>query len=153
MVAADPRGNLPRSTVGSRRLTRNDVNIIAQKWGAAINALDITEALIATARWPIAELDNARLYGALDATGSISTSWTGFAAAKFAQAVMHGRRPIDVSGLSAARYPTPAAWPANSQLQVGEPRRVYGLHVRKLRSSTQDSVKRVILSPETERRS
>ena len=70
-----------------------------RKWGAAINALDITEALIATAHWPIAELDNARLYGALDATGSISTSWTRFAAAKFAQAVMHGRRPIDVSGL------------------------------------------------------
>ena len=99
MVAADPRGNLPRSTVGSRRLTRNDVNIVADQWGAAINALDIAEALIATARRPVAEPADARLYGAFDATGSISTSWTGFAAAKFAQAVMHGRRTIDVSRL------------------------------------------------------
>ena len=109
VVAADPRGNLSRSTVGNRRLTRNDVNIVADQWGAAINALDIAEALIATARRPVAEPADARLYGAFDATGSISTSWTGFAAAKFAQAVMHGRRTIDVSRFSAARYPTPAA--------------------------------------------
>ena len=66
VVAADPRGNLPGSTVGSRRLTRK---MLISRRIAAINALDITEALSPRRAGP-RRARNARLYGALE--GSIS---------------------------------------------------------------------------------
>ena len=134
-------------------LTRDEVGVVADQWGAPTSALDLADALIAMARRLVAEPDNARLYGAFHATGSLYTNWAGFAAAIFAEAAMLGRRPVAVTPISTAQYPTPAARPANSRLDAGKLHRVYGLALPEWRSSTQDCVKRLILSPATEERS
>ena len=134
-------------------LTRDEVGVVADQWGAPTSALDLADALIAMARRLVAEPHNTSLYGAFHATGSIYTTWAGFAAAIFAQAAMLGRRPVAVTPISTAQYPTPAARPANSRLDVGKLHRVYGLALPEWRSSARDCVKRLILSPEAEKRS
>jgi dTDP-4-dehydrorhamnose reductase len=132
-------------------LTRDEVDVVADQWGAPTSALDLADALIAMARRLVGEPDNASLYGAFHATGSLYTSWAGFAAAIFAQAAMLGRRPVAVTPISTAQYPTPAARPANSRLDAGKLHRVYGLALPEWRSSAQHCVKRLILSPEAEK--
>jgi len=134
-------------------LTRDEVGVVADQWGAPTSALDLADALIAMARRLAGEPDNASLYGAFHATGSLYTSWAGFAAAIFAQAAMLGRRPVAVTPISTAQYPTPAARPANSRLDAGKLHRVYGLALPEWRSSAHDCVKRLILSPEAQQRS
>jgi dTDP-4-dehydrorhamnose reductase len=129
-------------------LTRDEVGVVADQWGAPTSALDIADALIAMARRLVAEPRDASLYGTFHATGSVYTSWAGFAAAIFAQAAMLGRKPVAVTPISTAQYPTPAARPANSRLDAGKLHRVYGLALPEWRSSAQDCVKRLILSPE-----
>jgi len=134
-------------------LTRDEVDVVADQWGAPTSALDLADALIAMARRLVGEPDNASLYGAFHATGSLYTSWAGFAAAIFAQAAMLERRPVAVTPISTAQYPTPAARPANSRLDAGKLHRVYGLALPEWRSSAHDCVKRLILSPEAQERS
>jgi dTDP-4-dehydrorhamnose reductase len=134
-------------------LTRDEVGVVADQWGAPTSALDLADGLIAMARRLIAEPDNASLYGVFHATGSLYTSWAGFAATIFAQAATLGRRPVAVTPISTAQYPTPAARPANSRLDSGKLRRVYGLTLPEWRGPAQDCVKRLILSPEADKQS
>ncbi len=134
-------------------LTRDEVSVVADQWGAPTSALDIADALIAMARRLVAEPDNTSLYGVFHATGSLYTTWAGFAAAIFAQAAMLGRRPVAVTPISTAQYPTPAARPANSRLDVGKLHDVYRLALPEWRSSAQDCVKRLIPAPEAGKRS
>ena len=133
-------------------LTRDEVNVVADQMGAPTSALDIADALIAMARRLVREPDNANLYGVFHVTGSSYTTWAGFAAAIFAQAAMYGRKPVNVTPHPTMQYPTPAARPANSRLDVGKLHRVYGLALPEWRSSARACVKRLILSPEAERR-
>lgn len=133
-------------------LTRDEVNVVADQWGAPTSALDIADALIAMARRLVGEPHNAMLYGTFHVTGSSYTTWAGFAAAIFAQAATLGRKPVEATPISTAQYRTPAARPANSRLDVGKLHRVYGLALPEWRSSAQACVKRLILSPEAERR-
>ncbi len=134
-------------------LTRGEVGVVADQWGAPTSALDVADALIAMARRLVAEPDNAGLYGAFHATGSLYTTWAGFAQAIFAQAATLGRKPVAVTPIATAQYPTAAARPANSRLDVGKLARVYGLALPDWPRSMEDCVERLILSPPTEERS
>ena len=128
--------------------TRDEVRVVADQWGAPTSALDIADALIAMARRLVAEPREAGLHGVFHLTGAAYATWAKFAAAIFAQAAALGRRPVAVIPISTAEYPTPAARPANSRLDVAKLRRVYGVALPDWRGSAQDCVKRLILAPE-----
>jgi dTDP-4-dehydrorhamnose reductase len=131
-------------------LTRPEISVVADQWGSPTSALDIADALIAIARRIVAEPENKSLFGVFHMTGSHYTTWAGFAAAIFEQAAALGRPPVKVIPISTAQYPTPAARPANSRLDVGELERVFGVVLPEWRGAAQDCVKRLLEAPITE---
>jgi len=128
--------------------TRDEVRVVADQSGAPTSALDIADALIAMARRLIAEPREASLYGIFHLTGAVYATWADFATEIFAQAAALGRHPVAVIPISTAQYPTPAARPANSRLDIAKLQRVYGLALPDWRDSARDCVKRLILTPE-----
>jgi dTDP-4-dehydrorhamnose reductase len=125
-------------------LTRDEIGVVADQWGAPTSALDLADALIGVARRLVAEPANGNLFGTFHLAGSQYATWAGFAAAIFSQAAALGRAPVKAMPISTAQYPTPAARPANSRLDAGKLHRVFGLALPDWRGSTQDCVKRVL---------
>ena len=60
-------------------------------------------------------------------TGAGEATWADFADAIFADAVRHGRPPVQVKRIATADYPTPAQRPMNSRLDNGRLRDGFGI--------------------------
>jgi dTDP-4-dehydrorhamnose reductase len=131
-------------------LTRPEISVVADQWGAPTSALDLADGLIAMARRIVAEPENKSLLGVFHMTGSHYTNWAGFAAAIFEQAAALGRPSVKVMPISTSQYPTPAGRPANSRLDAGKLARVYGLVLPEWRSAVQNCVKRLLHEPTME---
>jgi dTDP-4-dehydrorhamnose reductase len=131
-------------------LTRPEISVVADQWGAPTSALDLADGLIAMARRIVAEPENKSLLGVFHMTGSHYTNWVGFAAAIFEQAAALGRPSVKAMPISTSQYPTPAARPANSRLDAGKLARVYGLVLPEWRSAVQNCVKRLLHEPTME---
>ncbi|WP_158813593.1 dTDP-4-dehydrorhamnose reductase [Methylocapsa sp. S129] len=147
-----PFGNNFVKTMLRLGLTRDEISVVADQWGAPTSALDIADALIAMSRRLVAEPGNESLFGAFHVTGLTYATWAEFAAAIFSAAAALGRPLVKVIPISTAQYPTPAARPANSRLDVGKLHRVFGLALPEWRGATQDCVQRLVRASETERR-
>jgi dTDP-4-dehydrorhamnose reductase len=133
-------------------LTRDSVSVVGDQWGAPSSALAIADALIAIARRLVAEPQNESLFGTFHVTGSDYTNWAGFAEVILSEAVALGRAPVAVVPISTAQYPTPAARPANSRLDVGKLRRIFGIALPEWRGAAQDCVRRLVAAPTVESR-
>jgi dTDP-4-dehydrorhamnose reductase len=129
-------------------LSREEIGVVADQWGAPTQALDIADALIAIARRLVAEPDNTSLYGAFHLTGSTYATWADFAEVIFAEAAALGRVPVKVKRISTAEYPTPADRPANSRLAVDKLRHVFGIALPDWRGAAQNCVKRLLAAAE-----
>ncbi|XXQ68055.1 dTDP-4-dehydrorhamnose reductase [Neisseriaceae bacterium B1] len=107
--------------------TRDSFGVVADQFGSPTYAGDIAAALIAMCEKIHAGKSNA--YGVYHFSGSPYVSWHGFAAEIFAQAVAQdvlAQAPV-LNAITTADYPTPAARPANSQLDCGKIQAAFGI--------------------------
>jgi dTDP-4-dehydrorhamnose reductase len=114
--------------------TREEVGVVADQIGNPTSALDIADALIAIAARAKDDSSPA-LRGLFHMTGSGEATWADFAEAIFRHAASRGRRLTRVKRIATADYPTPARRPANSRLDNGKLRRVYGFGLPEWRAS------------------
>ncbi|MCA0399818.1 MAG: dTDP-4-dehydrorhamnose reductase [Proteobacteria bacterium] len=106
--------------------TREVLSVVSDQLGCPSHADDIAQAvLVAAHQIKDAPVGDAR-FGVFHVAGAGDTSWAGFAAAIFQQAILYGRRPVHVVPITAAEYPTPARRPANSRLDCSRFREIYG---------------------------
>ncbi len=124
--------------------TQRDVRVVSDQWGAPTSALDIADALIAVARRLVGEPKDEALNGIFHMTGSAYANWADFAAAIFEEAARHGRKPVSVTPITSAQYPTQARRPINSRLDVAKLRAVYGLALPDWRASIGACVARLL---------
>ena len=124
--------------------TRDQINVVADQWGAPSSALDLADALIGMSLQLAQSPNKAELSGVFHMTGSGSTNWAEFAQAIFSEASKRGRNAIKVAPITTAQYPTPATRPANSRLDGGKLARCYGLSLPEWRASVADCVRRLI---------
>jgi dTDP-4-dehydrorhamnose reductase len=125
--------------------TRSELNVVADQRGTPTSALDIADGIIAVARRLAASKDRNGLTGVFHLTGGGGeASWAEFAEAIFAEAEMHGRRPVAVRPITTAEYPTPARRPANSRLDGARLREVYGVVLPLWRQSLKSCVSRLL---------
>jgi dTDP-4-dehydrorhamnose reductase len=125
-------------------LSREEIGVVADQWGAPTSALDIAEALIAIAGRVVAQPDNRDLFGVFHVTGSKYATWADFAETIFVEAAAHGRAPVTVKRIATAQYPTPAARPTNSRLAVEKLRRVFSLTLPDWRGAARACVMRLL---------
>ena len=126
--------------------TRGQLNVVADQRGGPTSALDIADAVIAVANGLI---DRPGRFGIFHMTGAGEASWAEFAAAIFAEAETHGRKPVEVVPITTAQYPTPARRPANSRLNGAKLRETYGVELPHWRASLKSCVARLLASPTT----
>jgi len=126
--------------------TRGQLNVVADQRGGPTSALDIADAVIAVAKGLI---DRPGRFGIFHMTGAGEASWAEFAAAIFAEAEAHGRKPVEVVPITTAQYPTPARRPANSRLNGAKLRETYGVELPHWRASLKSCVARLLASPTT----
>jgi dTDP-4-dehydrorhamnose reductase len=124
--------------------SRSEIKVVADQWGAPTSALDLADALIVMAEKLKQRPDDPALCGVFHMTGSGETNWAGFAEAIFAEAANHGRPAVTVEPIATAQYPTPAARPANSRLDVAKIKQTYGIELPDWRSSVRSCVARLL---------
>jgi dTDP-4-dehydrorhamnose reductase len=128
--------------------TRDEVSVVADQLGAPTSALDIADALIASARKMIAGRRDPAFSGVFHMTGAGEASWADFAEEIFAEAARRGRKPVAVRRIATADYPTPARRPANSRLSNEKLARVFGVALPDWRLSTRACVARILQDEE-----
>ena len=114
--------------------SREEVGVVSDQRGNPTSALDIADTLLAIAA-RMHEDASASLRGIFHMTGSGEASWAQFAEAVFDDAHKRGRKLTRVKPITTADYPTPARRPANSRLDNGKLRAVYGLALPEWRVS------------------
>jgi dTDP-4-dehydrorhamnose reductase len=124
--------------------TRDQINVVADQWGAPSSALDLADALVSMSSALTSEPHNVDLTGVFHMTGAGSTNWAAFAQAIFDEAVRHGRRPVRVIPITTAEYPTAAARPRNSRLDASKLARHYGLSLPDWHDSVAECVRRLL---------
>ncbi len=89
--------------------------------------------------------------GVYHSCGTGSTTWHGFAEAVFDEAARHGaKRPV-VDAITTAEFPTPARRPADSRLDCGKLKRVFGLSQPEWRGSLARAIGSMLTSAEAPR--
>jgi dTDP-4-dehydrorhamnose reductase len=126
--------------------TRPEVSVVADQRGNPTSALEIADAVITVALKLVSSDSRAVPCGIFHLSGTGETTWAGFAAAIFAQAVRNGRAPVSVKHISTADYPTPARRPANSRLNTSRFRETFGVQPPSWRESTCVCVDRLLAS-------
>lgn len=94
---------------------RDVLRIVEDQIGNPTSAHDIAQGVIGVAR-NLLSSNGPALRGTFHMAGTGAVSWAGFARETFRLAALHGRPTPQVIGIPAVDYPTPAARPANSQL-------------------------------------
>ena len=117
--------NFVRTMLNAAQKT-NTLRVVADQQGCPTHAGDLADAILAVAARIAAGWDGSYA-GVFHACGAGSTTWYGFAQAIFAEAAQHGRTAPAVNAITTAEYPTPAKRPANSRLDCGKLRAVFGV--------------------------
>jgi dTDP-4-dehydrorhamnose reductase len=123
--------------------TRDEVRVVGDQRGAPTSAHDIADAIFRVSLKMLAE-PGPEDYGVFHLTGDGEATWAEFAQAIFSEAQAFGRKPVRVTPITTAEYPTPARRPANSRLDGALLERVYGVRLPLWRDSLKPVVARLL---------
>lgn len=117
---------------------RDSLGIVADQHGAPTPAADIAAALIAIAER--SQDPGFADWGVYHFSGCPYTSWHGFAEQIFQAAAAQNLLPKipEIKAITTADYPTPARRPANSRLDCGKIRRVFGIEAANWQAALAD---------------
>jgi dTDP-4-dehydrorhamnose reductase len=97
-------------------VTRPEIGVVADQYGAPTYAADIAAAVITVAGNLLMRRDDDMLRGAFHMQSGGKANWFKFAEEIFAQSRLRGGPSAQVRPLTTAEYPTKARRPANSSL-------------------------------------
>ena len=123
--------------------TREEVRVVADQIGCPTSAHDIADAIFAVGLRMLSA-PGPEDYGVFHLTGAGQASWAEFAQAIFSEAQAFGRKPMKVTPITTAEYPTPARRPANSRLDGARLARVYGVSPPPWRESLTPVIARLL---------
>jgi dTDP-4-dehydrorhamnose reductase len=104
---------------------REELRIVDDQIGAPTSARDLADAIVTVVR-ALAAPGDANRFGTFHFANAGETSWRRFAEEIFRQAPWAGIR-AKVVPIGSGEYPTPARRPANSRLDTGKIRKIFGI--------------------------
>ncbi|MDP3123110.1 MAG: sugar nucleotide-binding protein, partial [Thiobacillus sp.] len=108
---------------------RESLAVVDDQFGAPTWSRLIAEATaLVIARW-LDRPDQTATSGVYHLSCGGRTSWHGFAAAILAHMTKKGENPARLTAIPTSGYPTPAARPANSQLDCGKLAATFGVRL------------------------
>jgi len=114
---------------------RDEINVVADQFGCPTSANDIAEATISIAR-RLSKDSSAFLRGVFHLVGTGETNWADFARQVFEFSAENGGKPVVVTDITTAEYPSTALRPANSRLNCSKLDEVYGIRLPEWQKST-----------------
>ena len=124
--------------------TRDRLGVVDDQHGNPTYAPDLADAILAIAK-QIAETGWRDAYrGVFHAAGNGETTWCGLAREVMTVSAARGGPSADVDAITTAEYPTPAQRPANSRLDCGKLRDVFGIQFADWTSGVERCVDRLL---------
>ena len=139
-----PFGNNFCKTMLHLAQTKDTLGIVADQYGNPTYAPDIADALLAIIATVKASGTASHFAGIYHLAGNGCTSWHGFAEKIFAEGDRYGHKVPSANAITTADYPTPAARPANSQLDCSKLEEIFGIKLPPWQESTVSCVKRLL---------
>lgn len=121
-----PYGNNFVKTMLRLAATRPELGVVDDQLGSPTYAPHLAEAIVAILE-QIERQPHAIDWGVYNAAGAGETTWCGFAREVFQVSQEAGGPSAVVSAITTAEYPTPARRPANSRLDGGKLKSVFGI--------------------------
>ena len=118
--------------------TRDEVRVVADQVGRPTAAGDLAATCLALVARQL--VGDAGAKGALHFANAGKASWADFAEAIFAETTSRGRKPVTVTRIVTADYPTPARRPANSLLDTSKIENEFGIVPRPWRTALSECV-------------
>jgi len=139
-----PFGNNFCKTMLKLAQNRDTLGIVADQYGNPTYAPDIAAALLTIIKKTEASDTASDFAGIYHMASTGCTSWHGFAEKIFAEGGSHGHKVPAANAIPTADYPTPAARPANSQLDCSKLEETFGIKLPHWQESTARCVKRLL---------
>lgn len=127
--------------------TREELGVVADQYGNPTSALDIADTVLAIATRLHCDPAGAPR-GVFHMVARGAANWADLAEAVFAASAAHGGPSARVQRIGTKDYPTPAARPANSQLDCTKLADAYGLRLPDWQQSVDATVARLIKTKE-----
>jgi|ERR1700687_3765441 len=106
---------------------REELRVVDDQRGAPTSAFDIAAAVVMIAKGLLDRPDDQSLRGIFHMANAGETTWAGFASEIFRLAAQRDSSYARVIPISTSQYPTPAARPASSRLDISKLDKVYGV--------------------------
>jgi dTDP-4-dehydrorhamnose reductase len=135
-----PFGNNFVKTVLRLALERDVLRVVDDQIGCPTSAFDIAEALLSLSR----SMVGRREPGIFNLVSEGEASWCGFAREIMAQAGARGAWTVPIEPIRTEEYPTRARRPANSRLDAGKLRDVFGIRLPHWRASLSVVIERLV---------
>lgn len=129
--------------------TRDELGIVSDQLGSPTSALDLADAIIATAKALAARPGDAALRGVFHAAGMGEASWADLAETVFAASSELGGPSAAVRRIATIDYPTPARRPANSRLDCNLLAERHGLRLPPWQDSVKTCVATLLTQPKS----
>jgi dTDP-4-dehydrorhamnose reductase len=120
------------------------VRVVNDQRGSPTYAPHLVSAILELARQLSARKGDGGPWGIYHAAGTGTTTWLGLAEEVFRRSAALGGPTAVVEAISSADYPTPAARPANSQLDCAKLERTFGLRLPTWQQGVAECVERII---------
>ncbi len=126
-------GNNFAKTILRLALEREQLNVVADQYGAPTSAALLADVTAHVVRQRQREGDNRFPFGLYHLVAGGETTWREYARVVVSEALSSGRSlklaPDAIRGISSLEYPTAAKRPANSRLDTGKLRRTFDLEL------------------------
>lgn len=125
---------------------RDRLSVVDDQTGCPTSANDVARALLqmAASCMDMAQAGNEPPWGTYHFCNAGITSWCGFARAIMEGSARRGGPSVPVAPIATAEYPTPAKRPANSALDCGKVKDVFGIVPRSWKESLGDVLDRLL---------
>ncbi|MEM9837757.1 MAG: dTDP-4-dehydrorhamnose reductase [Pseudomonadota bacterium] len=122
---------------------RNELNVVADQYGAPTSSHDIASGLLDLAEAVLADPNNAR-WGTFHMSAGGDAVWAEFAEAIFAASAINDGPSATVNRIPTTEYPTPAERPAFSVLNSSALEQAYGVRLPHWKEPVAGVVARVL---------
>ena len=139
-----PTGRNFVKTMLTQAAEQSRVRVVEDQRGSPTYAPHLVAAILELARQLSARKGADGPWGVYHAAGTGTTTWLGLAEEVFRRSAAIGGPTAAVDAIGSADYPTPAARPANSQLDCGKLERTFGLRLPAWQDGVAECVERLV---------
>jgi dTDP-4-dehydrorhamnose reductase len=122
---------------------RPELAVVNDQHGAPTSAFDIAGSIVTIAKRLVGSPEDPSIRGVFHMTNAGETNWAEFASEIFRLSENEGRRFARVRPIPTSEYPTPAARPKSSRLDLTKLGDVFGIHPQHWKDALRETLRRL----------